>query len=68
MQIYEDSNKSYPLMVAHPQILECSMIMHQIFHSFESDTSSLFNLLKSLLWKWLIYGNDYLRFYNNMEH
>ena len=51
MQIYEDSNKSYPLMVAHPQILECSMIMHQIFHSFESDTSSLFNLLKSLLWK-----------------
>ena len=30
MKTHEDSNKSYPLMVAHPQILEYSVIMHEI--------------------------------------
>ena len=54
----EDSNKSYPSMVAPPQILKYSIIMHQIIHS--SDTSWLLNLLL----KWLpICGNDYLAFY-----
>ena len=38
MKIHDDSNKSYPSMVAHPQILEYSIIMHQIIYSFESDT------------------------------
>ena len=56
-------------MVAHHQmILECSIIMHQIIHSFEIDTSWLLNLLKLLiLLKWLIHRNDYVTFYNNMD-
>ena len=67
--MHEDSNKSYPSMVAHHQmILECSIIMNQIIHSFEIDTSWLLNLLKLLiLLKWLIHRNDYVTFYNNMD-
>ena len=50
MKIHEDSNKSYPSMVVHRQILDYSMIMHPIIHYFESDTSWLLNLLFKLLW------------------
>ena len=43
--------------------------MHQILHYFKVDTSWLLNLLKSLiLLKWSIFRNDYLKFYNNMDH
>ena len=59
--------KKNPSMVAHHQILEYSIIMHQIIHSFKIDTSWLLNLLKLLLLVLLIYGNHYLMFYNNME-
>ena len=38
-KIHKDPNKQYPAMVAHPQILDNSMIMHQIIHYFESDLS-----------------------------
>ena len=39
MIMYEDSNRFYPSEVArHQMILECSIIMHQIIHSFEIDT------------------------------
>lgn len=51
MKINEHSNKSYPSMVAHPQIIEYSTIMLQIIHSFENDTSLLLNLLRVLLLK-----------------
>ena len=52
MKIHKDSNKSYPLMVAPPQILEYFIVMYQIIHSFESDTSWVLNVLsKLLLWK-----------------
>ena len=54
-------------MVAHPQIIEYSTIVHQLIHSFENDTSWLLCLLNVLLLKWLICANDYLTFYNNME-
>ena len=67
MKINEHSNKSYPSMVAHPQIIEYTTIMLHIIHSFENDTSLLLNLLRVLLLKWLICANDYLTFYNNME-
>ena len=36
---HKDSNKFYPLMVAHHRILDSSIIMHQIIHSFEIETS-----------------------------
>ena len=40
MITHEGSNKAYPSMVDHHQvILEYSMIMRQIIHSFEIDTS-----------------------------
>ena len=40
MIMHEDSNKLYPSMVArHQMILEFSIIMHQIMHSLEIDTS-----------------------------
>ena len=40
MIIHEDSKKSYPSVVAyHQMILEYSIIMHQIIHSFETDIS-----------------------------
>ena len=40
-------------MVVHHQILDHPMIMHQISHYFENDTSWLLNLLlKLLLLKW----------------
>ena len=40
MIMHEDSNKWYPSMVARYQmVLECSIIMYQIIHSFEIDTS-----------------------------
>ena len=56
-------------MVVHPQILDYSMIMHQIMHCFESALPWLLNLLfKLLLLKWLIRGNDYLTFYENTQH
>ena len=56
-------------MVVYPQILDHSMIMHQIIHCFVRDTSWLLNLLfKLLLLKWFIWGNDYLTVYKNMEH
>lgn len=61
---HEYSNKPCPSMVLHPQILEYLIILHQVIHSFESDISWLLNLLlKFLLFKWLICGNDYLAFY-----
>ena len=38
--MHEDSNKLYPSMVArHQMILEYSIIMQQIIHSLEIDTS-----------------------------
>ena len=37
-ETYEDSSKSYPLMLPYPQILQYSKIMHQITHSSEKDT------------------------------
>ena len=49
VKIHEDSNKSYPSMVVHRQILDYSMIMHPIIHCFESDTSWSLNLLFKLL-------------------
>ena len=69
MIIHEDSNKLYPSMVTrHQMILEFSIIMHQIIHSLEIDTSWLIKLSKLLiLLKWFIYRNDYLTFYNNMD-
>ena len=69
MIMHENSKKLYPSMVAHHQmILEHSIIMHQIINSFEIDISSLLNLLKLLIsLKRLIYRNDYLMFYNNMD-
>ena len=40
MIMHEDSNKLYPSMVTHHQmILECSIIVNLIIHSFEIDTS-----------------------------
>ena len=40
MIMHEDLNKLYPSMVAHHKmILESSLIMHQIIHYFEIDTS-----------------------------
>ena len=39
MTILEDSNESYPSMVAHYQMLEYSIIMAQIIYSFDIDTS-----------------------------
>ena len=55
MIIREDSNKLYPSMVAyHQMILECSIIMHKMIHSFEIDTSWLLSLLKLLiLFRWM---------------
>ena len=59
--IDKDSNKSYPLIVFDHLILEYSIIMHQIILSFETYTSWLSNLLKSLLlFKWSTYRNDSL--------
>ena len=56
-------------MVAPPQILEYFIVMYQIIHSFESDTSWVLNVLSNLLlWKWLICENDYLMFRKNMEY
>ena len=65
MVVKEGSNKSYLSMVIHHQtILEYSIINGQIIHSFITDTYiSIFELA---LLKCLIYGNDYLVFYNNM--
>ena len=37
MIIHEDSNKT--LIVAHHQILDYSVILHQIIHSFDMNTS-----------------------------
>ena len=48
-KFHEDSNKSYPSMVVNPQILDYSMIMHQIIHCFETDTSWILNLIFKLL-------------------
>ena len=50
--------------MAHHQLLEYSITMHQTVHCFKIYMSWLLNLL---FFKWLIYGNDYLTFYNNME-
>ena len=39
MAVQENSNKGYPLMVAHHQVaLEYSKICQKIIHSFEIDT------------------------------
>ena len=56
-------------MVGHHQtILEYSIINLQINHSLEIETYWALDLLKwSLLLKWLIYGNGYLKFYNRMR-
>ena len=69
MIMQEDSDKSYPLMVAYHQMMfEYSIIMHHIIHSFEIDTFLLLNLLKlSILLKRLIYRNKYLTFHNKMD-
>ena len=55
-------------MLSHHQMkLEYSIINQQIIHSFEVETFWLSNLLKRLLLlKWVIYGNDYLAFCNNI--
>lgn len=45
----------------HSMLLEFSMISQQIIHSFEVDTFWL-----SKLMKWMINGNDYLTFCNNV--
>ena len=48
--------------------LEYSIISQQIIYSFDIGIFWLLNLVKwLLLLKWLIYGNDYLRFYNNVD-
>lgn len=58
----------YTSMVDHCQVLDCLIIIHQIFHSFETDASWLVSLLKSLLLlKWLIYENDYVTFCKKMS-
>ena len=49
MKFHEDSNKSYPSMGVNPQILDYSMIMRQIIHCFETDTSWILNLTFKLL-------------------
>ena len=50
MIMHENSDRLYPSMVArHQMISECSIIMHQIIHSFEINTSGLLNLLKLLI-------------------
>ena len=67
MLVHDNSNKLYAFLVTHHQILEHSIIMQQIIDYFETDTPLLSNLLKLLLLKWLIYGDDYLKFYNSME-
>ena len=69
MVIQQDSNKSYSSMATHHQtILDYSINNQQMIHPYELDTYWLLNLLKWLLFlKWLIYGNDYLKFYNNMD-
>ena len=67
MLVHDNSNKLHDFLVAHHQILEHSIIMQQIIDYFETDTPLLSNLLKLLLLKWLIYGDDYLKFYNSME-
>lgn len=47
MVIQEDSNKTYPLMVAHHQVaLDYSIISQKIIHSVEGHTFSLLNILK----------------------
>ena len=67
MLVHNNSNKLYAFLVAHHQILEHLIIMQQIIDYFETAALWLLNLLKLLLLKWLIYGNDYLKFYNSME-
>ena len=65
---FTKSQVNYRLMVVHLQILDYSMTMDQAIHCFEKDLSWLLNLLlKLLLLKWLICGNDYIMFYKNME-
>lgn len=44
-EIHEDLNESYPSMVVYPQILDYSIIIHQITRRFESETFWLWNLL-----------------------
>ena len=40
MKMHEDSNKLYPSIVAcHQMILDYSIIMYEITHSFEMDIS-----------------------------
>ena len=52
-------------MVVNPQILGYSMIMHQIIHCFEIDTSWILNLL----FKLICWSDWYVEmFYKNMEH
>ena len=65
----QNSNKSYLSLIAdHQIILEYLIIMHQMIHSFEIDTSWLMDLLRLLvLLKQLIYRNDDLTFYNNID-
>ena len=67
MLVHDNSNKLYAFLVAHHQMLEHLIIMQQIIDYFETGALWLLNLLKLLLLKWLIYGNDYLKFYNSME-
>ena len=65
---FTKSQVNNSLMVVHLQILDYSMTMDQAIHCFEKDLSWLLDLLlKLLLLKWLICGNDYITFYKNME-
>ena len=66
--VIQDSNKSNSITVVHHQmILHYSTNKHQIIHPFKIETYWFLNLLKWVfLVKWSIYGNDYLRFYNNI--
>ena len=44
---FNNSNKAYPLMVAHDQeVLEYSIATQKVIHSFEINTTGLLNLLK----------------------
>ena len=54
-------------MMVHHQLLKYSIVMLQIIHLFESDTSWFFEILEVTFIEVINLGNDYLTFYNNKE-
>ena len=67
MVTQENSNKTYPLMVAHHQVeLNYSIISQKIIHSVEIGTFSLLSILKWFALNWLTFGDDYVAFYNRI--